>query len=379
MGKVLRTLARGEVFVVACAWLILLLILGTLAQRNMGLFYAQEKYFSSWVFTLGRLPVPGGRAAMVVIFISLAAYLLRSEIWRWRKAGLLVAHLGAMLLLVGGFLTAYFSQEGTMVIREGETVDYMMDTVRRELALQVDTGDIPSDLAVFPDRELEVGRTLRISGMPVKIELLEYYRNCQVLQRHVPPGLPLRGLARRYRLMPAERMPDPSGNSACATVRLSGAGSNTDGIYGLVENASRPEELEIAERSYLLSLRPARTYLPFRMVLTDFSKVDYPGTTVAKSYESTLDLRDGESSRQVIIAMNEPLRHRGYTFYQSSFFQSSSGETTVLAAVKNHGRIVPYFASLVMCIGLLIHLASLLLRKQSGLSGSSRQEKRRVS
>ena len=34
--------------------------------------------------------------------------------------------------------------------------------------------------------------------------------------------------------------------------------------------------------------------------------------------------------------MNEPLRHRGYTFFQSSFIEAPEGEATVLAAVKNY-------------------------------------------
>ena len=54
--------------------------------------------------------------------------------------------------------------------------------------------------------------------------------------------------------------------------------------------------------------------------------------------------------------MNQPLRYKGYTFYQSSFFESSEGEMTVLAAVKNYGRLFPYISSIVMCFGLMVHL-----------------------
>jgi len=54
--------------------------------------------------------------------------------------------------------------------------------------------------------------------------------------------------------------------------------------------------------------------------------------------------------------MNEPLRYKGYTFYQASFSQSESGETSILAVVKNYGRLFPYISSIIMSIGLLIHL-----------------------
>ena len=55
--------------------------------------------------------------------------------------------------------------------------------------------------------------------------------------------------------------------------------------------------------------------------------------------------------------MNEPLRYKGYTFFQSSFIEGPEGETTVLAVVKNYGRLFPYISSIIMCIGLLFHLS----------------------
>ena len=54
--------------------------------------------------------------------------------------------------------------------------------------------------------------------------------------------------------------------------------------------------------------------------------------------------------------MNEPLRHKGYTFYQASFIDGELIQTTVLAAVKNYGRLFPYISTIVMCIGLLFHM-----------------------
>ncbi|SVA41121.1 uncharacterized protein METZ01_LOCUS93975, partial [marine metagenome] len=59
----------------------------------------------------------------------------------------------------------------------------------------------------------------------------------------------------------------------------------------------------------------------------------------------------------ILIQMNEPLRYKGYTFFQSSFIEGPEGETTVLAVVKNYGRLFPYISSIIMCIGLLFHLS----------------------
>ena len=82
----------------------------------------------------------------------------------------------------------------------------------------------------------------------------------------------------------------------------------------------------------------------------------HPGTGIPKSYSSDINLIENGISKHILIEMNEPLRHKGYTFYQSSFIESLDGETTVLAAVKNYGRLFPYISSIIMCIGLLLHL-----------------------
>ena len=102
--------------------------------------------------------------------------------------------------------------------------------------------------------------------------------------------------------------------------------------------------------------RKKRTYLPFELELIYFKKVMHPGTNIAKSYSSDINLIESGISKHFLIEMNQPLRYNGYTFYQSSFIESDEGETTVLAAVKNYGRLFPYISSIIMCFGLLIYL-----------------------
>jgi hypothetical protein len=63
--------------------------------------------------------------------------------------------------------------------------------------------------------------------------------------------------------------------------------------------------------------------------------------------------------------MNEPLRYKGYTFYQSSFSLRPDGEYSVLSVVRNKGRVFPYLASLLIFAGLLLHLV-IRLRERNG-------------
>ena len=82
----------------------------------------------------------------------------------------------------------------------------------------------------------------------------------------------------------------------------------------------------------------------------------HPGTGIAKSFSSDVNLIENGIAKRILIQMNNPLRYNGYTFYQSSFIEGPNGETTVLAVVKNYGRLFPYISSIIMCVGLLIHL-----------------------
>jgi len=56
------------------------------------------------------------------------------------------------------------------------------------------------------------------------------------------------------------------------------------------------------------------------------------------------------------IEMNQPLRYRGYTLYQSAFIDTPEKEMTVLAVSRDDGQFIPYLGTLIMGLGLLLHL-----------------------
>ena len=120
---------------------------------------------------------------------------------------------------------------------------------------------------------------------------------------------------------------------------------------------------------FRLVLRKKRFALPFEIELIDFRKEMYPGTNMPKSYESEVYVLEGDTKRRVLIEMNEPLRYMNYTFYQSSFIENGSRQTTVLAVVKNAGRLFPYVSSMIICIGILFHMIiklPVLIRRSQG-------------
>ena len=138
--------------------------------------------------------------------------------------------------------------------------------------------------------------------------------------------------------------------------RIRGSENNADGIYGLFLGQKDLDIFNFKNEEFFTEFRKERTYLPFAIELLDFKKVLHPGTQVAKSFSSEINLIENQIPRRFLIQMNEPLRHMGYTFFQASFIEELKGESTVLAVVKNYGRLFPYISSIIMSIGLLVHL-----------------------
>ena len=101
------------------------MFIGTIAQRDLGLYLVQKEYFYSWFKWFGPIPTPSVKLSMIVIFINLSCYFFKSGIWRIKKIGITITHCGVMLILIGSALTYFFSNEGNMIIDEGGRSNYL--------------------------------------------------------------------------------------------------------------------------------------------------------------------------------------------------------------------------------------------------------------
>src|SRR5690606_979145 len=124
---------------------------------------------------------------------------------------------------------------------------------------------------------------------------------------------------------------------------------------------------------YVMGYGNARLQLGFGIKLKDFRVGRYQGTMRAASYESVVEIPNDPAehrlsaaeqtgaTREVLISMNEPLKFRGLTFYQSSFEEDESGVPThsILSVNYDPGRWWKYLGSLLVVIG----TASLFYRK----------------
>lgn len=136
-------------------------------------------------------------------------------------------------------------------------------------------------------------------------------------------------------------------------------GLSADAWVGLRQAA----ELSLGNEVIRLAYQPAQRELPVSIKLSDFRKIDYPGTDMAAGFESDVQLTDAK--RGVIlmrtISMNNPLRYRGFSFYQSSYLQGPV-ETTVLSVRNDPGTPFVYAGFLIVIAGIVSLFA---LRKSS--------------
>ncbi|MFY0712727.1 cytochrome c biogenesis protein CcsA [Seonamhaeicola sp. NFXS20] len=93
--------------------------------------------------------------------------------------------------------------------------------------------------------------------------------------------------------------------------------------------------------------------LPFSIKLNDFVADKFPGSDINSAYSSQVTVIDEEEgSFDYKIYMNNILNHRGYRFFQSSFFPDESG--TILSVNHDYwGTLITYIGYFMLYFGLL--------------------------
>ena len=357
INKISKVISSPLIFSYTVVWLIVLVFFGTIAQKDIGLYASQMKYFSSFYFIiLGFIPLPGGRLTVIIMTINLFSSLFKKSLWKLKKIGIIVVHIGGLLLLLGGGITAYFSSEGNMVISEGDSSNHVDDYHDMELAFVNTSLKDSLEYTIFDAPLLNEGKRIKYEKLGIQIDIIDHIKNVRIESRISPADPIYKGFLNDFVIIPKQPEKENTQNRPGLIFKVEGTGKETDGIYGAFLGQRVPDTFEIGGELFFTEFRRKRTYLPFTIELLDFKKVMHPGTNVSKSFSSEVNLIENKIPRRVLIQMNEPLRHREYTFYQASFVDGLDKETTVLATVKNYGRMFPYISSIIMSIGLLIHL-----------------------
>ena len=379
-NDLLRVLSSLRLTIIClCAGMVLIFV-GTLAQVHLGIHEVQVRYFGSllvyWTIpgTAVKLPCfPGGYLIGSVLLVNLiAAHSVRFRL-SWKKSGIIMLHSGVILLLIGQLLTGLFAHETQMRLNNGQTLGYSESPRETELAVTDTTDPRYDQVVAIPEDVLAHGGVIQQPTLPFTIKVLHFMGNTNVATREQDPTAPASPVTNGVGT-------DLAVTEIPRTTRdderdLSAAYVEIDGVNGplgtwLVSNAlTQRQSVSVNGRDFDIALRPRRDYKQFALTLIHFAHDRYAGTDIPKNFSSRIRLVDLErkENREVLISMNNPLRYRGYTFYQAGF--DNNDTTTVLQVVKNPAMLMPYIACGLVAAGLLtqfsMHLVGFIRRRPS--------------
>jgi hypothetical protein len=371
LGAFARWLGSFGLAVTLLLTLFVLTLLGTLEQRSSSLFDVQRKYFESLVlvhdFGPFSLPLPGASLVMGLLSVSLIV----GGVIRIRKGtatlGVLVAHLGILLLFAGGLVETLFSDKGQMTLYEGASSDEFRSYYEWEIALTERLADgRATEFVLGHDRlgALSPGDAARFTSdrLPFDVVVTGWTRNSVP----APSGRRVGdGAVDGWVLAAKEAAREAEHNvpGAYVGLRPKGPGAERRGI--LWGGQSSPWVVAVDGRRFEVDLRTRRWRLPFSISLDRFVHKEHPGTSMPSEFSSYVTQREGGVDVARHITMNEPLRHAGYTLYQSAWGPQEAPPGTPLfstfSVVRNPADRVPLIAWIVILAGLLGHFVRKLV------------------
>lgn len=324
---------------------------------------------------------PSARVTLQLMYGGGAGAVLFVACWLLfqRKAGIVLLHAGVVILMLSELTTSLLAKEAQMSVFEGQKVNYVEDTRSVELAFIDESDPKANDVWVIPETRLRETGIVKIDGLPISVETdaKNFGKNASLSpptageQNKATRGAGLRWMAVNR---PESSGVDMSGGVDLPAVYVTLRDSSTSTDLGTWLAAIRltlesgAQTVHAGGKDYKMSLRFARTYKPYSVYLYNFRFDRYPGTDTPKDYSSFIKLEDAERGtvRDVRIWMNNPLRYRGDTLYQSSF-DAATEKGTVLQVVENRGWMAPYVGCMIVAIGLLgqfqLHLMEFMRKR----------------
>jgi len=338
-----------------------------------------------------RMGEPGLRILWQLLQSSVAALILLAGLTMvfGSRGGNVLIHLGVGLLMLGQFAFGDRQIEERMAVVEGQTTNMALRTDETELAvLEAGADDATDRVTVISGRLLKAraaGEAIRVDGLPFDIEVLSYFPNSTVVRvGPVAPNPATHGLGKSWlaSAKPPEGGASSRPNIASAYVRLKDRQQGSELGTFLVSQflndqaqifmgagADEFDTVDVAGAPYRLQLRYRREYKPYTLTLTDVRRINYGASDTPRDFSSYVTFTDPatKATQDGRIWMNNPVRYRGETFYQSQYApvdlpDGSRAEMTGLQVVENAGWLIPYVACVLALWGMLAHFGGTFLR-----------------
>ncbi|TWT76812.1 Cytochrome c biogenesis protein CcsA [Planctomycetes bacterium CA13] len=302
-----------------------------------------------------------------------------------KQGGNVLLHLGVGLLMVGQFVFGDRQLEQRLSLVEGQSTNTLINLDSVEMAF-IQRGESAEQIIALPGSRLlaaaATGTLIQDEALPVHVKVLEFFENAK-LKRAVEADNNLADQGVGTEVV-AEQIAKAGGamgaiNVPAAYVELvdkqSGESMGTHMLSQLLSDRQMlmpgetiPDEFDsiaVDEAVYDIGLRYHREVKPYWVQLQDVRQITYSGTTTPRDYSSFIRIVDTETGedRKERVWMNNPLRYRGETFYQSNYDTLPSGkEITGIQVVRNSGWLIPYVACSIAALGMLAHFFGTLMR-----------------
>lgn len=371
-GKLFRIFAGYEIALVCLGLLFLLTLFGTLEQKHIGLYQAIEKYFDyQSLFVVPRLengkilpiPMPGAYLVMAVLFINMTLGGIIRARKGWAKIGVLISHFSILFMLVAGAVSSIYKEEGMMFVFEGQQSDYAQsyfDPTIEVFAYNEDgTRGEPFVVPTEVLFDLEGGGKvdLEIGDFPFKVRVERFLRSSNLAK--AKPGEGFDG----FKLVTAERNTTEELNLAGAELTVT---DNNGNEKKLLAHGGQPYPVTatIEGKRYGFLMTKKVWPMPYMVELKRSIGEYYPGTNKPSWFQSDVVKVDEDGHRESYeIVMNDPMRHGGFTLFQSQWSPPQRGNKahSGFAIVKNPSDQWPKYALYASAIGLGIHFVMMLI------------------
>ncbi len=332
-----------------------ILIWGTIYQSEYGIYKASTKFFNSYfVLIFGFIPFPAVKLISFLLLINLIFSMIFKLRWKLSNTGNILIHIGLLILFLSGFYISYEKVETMIGIKEGDMTNVSQYYDKWELAF---VGEKRDFMYLFDVSDLDYNQEYVIEELKLRFKMSEKYENSEPV-------------INSYNKIISLKMKKPEENpyNNKPGIVLKFYNNSLEKKITIYSGNEYPVFTDIFNKKLFIFLKRKEYKLPFKLKLENFDVKFYPDTKIAKSYKSYVKVYRDNIDFDFLISMNKPLQIDDITIYQSSYFFDKFGnEYSIFQVVKNKGKYLPYLASIVISIGVLLHffIIYIIRRKKS--------------
>lgn len=314
-------------------FLIVVLALATILEGARGPEYVHWHIFSR----------PWFGFLFVLLAVNILAAALSRYPWDRRQFSFLITHAALLVLLVGIAQSRLFGIEGRILLEQGAVQDRFILPHRSEIRVRMpqtaERRSVVCSFAAGPqdwseEKDLALGV---IDGVEISVQRFRRHGARQTTTSAVD------ALGR-------ERS-EPE-----ASIRLEAqVGGDPVGLW--LDRDGQEQTIDTPRGPLLASFGYSHRQLGFCLELLQLRRSWNPGGVGYASIVSKVRLVDTASTvdRIAEIAVNNPLTHKGFTFYQLDFHTLPDGkDVSTLQVTRHPGRPLIYFGVTFVCLGSLM-------------------------